>query len=85
MVSEDKMIKSLIIALVAFVVAAACGIFLIPLLHRLKFGQEIREEGPKWHQTKSGTPTMGGFIFIIAVIVAVVLGNFVVGTEDYLK
>ena len=79
------MIKSLIIALVAFVVAAACGIFLIPLLHRLKFGQEIREEGPKWHQTKSGTPTMGGFIFIIAVIVAVVLGNFVVGTEDYLK
>lgn len=76
------MIKSLIVALIAFVVAAVCGIFLIPLLHRLKFGQEIREEGPKWHKAKSGTPTMGGFIFIIAVLVAVVCGMFVVGTGD---
>ncbi len=73
------MIKSLIIALIGFVVAAACGIFLIPLLHRLKFGQEIREEGPKWHQKKSGTPTMGGFIFIIALICAVICGVFVYG------
>ena len=51
---------------VSFLIAAVSGLFLIPLLHRLKFGQEIREEAPKWHQKKSGTPTMGGFIFILA-------------------
>lgn len=76
------MIKPLIVILVAFIVAAINGIFLIPLLHRLKFGQEIREEGPKWHQTKSGTPTMGGFIFIIAQIVALVIGVFVFGLNN---
>ncbi len=59
--------------LLAFFVAALCGKLLIPLLHRLKFGQEIREEGPKWHEKKSGTPTMGGFIFIIGILVALLL------------
>ena len=57
-------------ATVSFVIAAVLGIFLIPLLHKLKFGQEIREEGPKWHQKKSGTPTMGGLIFIASSVVA---------------
>lgn len=42
----------------------------IPLLHRIKFGQSIREDGPKWHQAKSGTPTMGGIVMIIAVMMA---------------
>ena len=46
------------------------GRVLIPILRRLKFGQEIREEGPKWHEKKSGTPTMGGFIFLIAMVIA---------------
>lgn len=55
---------------VALVVALLCGKALIPLLHRLKFGQEIRDEGPKWHEKKSGTPTMGGFIFLIGILVA---------------
>lgn len=45
---------------------------LIPVLHRLKFGQSIREEGPSWHRAKSGTPTMGGIGFILSVVVAVV-------------
>ena len=39
---------------------------LIPVLRRLKFGQTIREEGPKWHSKKSGTPTMGGVAFIVS-------------------
>lgn len=39
---------------------------LIPFLRKLKFGQSIREEGPSWHQKKSGTPTMGGIAFILA-------------------
>lgn len=61
---------------------------LIPFLRRLKFGQSIREEGPAWHQKKSGTPTMGG----IAIIVACILASLVVmkvsfsavGTDMYI-
>ena len=52
----------------AFVLAAILGLWFIPVLRRLKFGQEIREEGPKWHAKKSGTPTMGGLIFISSII-----------------
>ncbi len=71
------MIESLCLLGVSFVLASVGGIFLIPFLHRLKFGQEIREDGPSWHQKKSGTPTMGGIIFIIAMVISVVAGNFV--------
>ncbi len=60
-------------ALAAFCIALIIGPVAIPVLHRLKFGQEIREIGPSWHKKKSGTPTMGGFIFIIPVICASLL------------
>ncbi len=76
------MVKLLIIAAVAFVVAAVSGLFMIPFLHKVKFGQEIREEGPAWHRKKSGTPTMGGFIFMVGAIVAAVAGVFVYGIKD---
>ncbi len=46
---------------------------LIPVLRRLKFGQEIREEGPSWHAKKSGTPTMGGIAIAISVVVAMII------------
>lgn len=46
---------------------------LIPKLHKLKFGQSIREEGPKSHQAKSGTPTMGGIMIILAAAIACVV------------
>ena len=55
--------------LISFAISALLGPVVIPYLHRLKFGQYIREEGPKAHQKKSGTPTMGGVIFIISVTV----------------
>ena len=55
--------------LISFAISALLGPVVIPFLHRLKFGQYIREEGPKAHQKKSGTPTMGGVIFIISVTV----------------
>ena len=64
------------LALAAVAFAAACVVTLalgpvyIPWLRKLKFGQEIREEGPKWHQVKSGTPTMGGIMFITGIAVA---------------
>lgn len=60
-------------AVLSFLIAAILGPLLIPVLHRLKFGQEIREIGPSWHKKKSGTPTMGGFIFIIPVIICTLL------------
>ena len=44
----------------------------IPVLRRLKFGQSIREEGPKSHMKKAGTPTMGGLIFLLAIIVSTI-------------
>ncbi|AAO36173.1 phospho-N-acetylmuramoyl-pentapeptide-transferase [Clostridium tetani] len=56
--------------LVAFFISIITGPILIPLLHKLKFGQNIREEGPKSHQKKAGTPTMGGIIFILATIIS---------------
>ncbi len=55
---------------IAFLICVIIAPVLIPFLHRLKFGQEIREDGPAWHKNKSGTPTMGGIMFIIAAIVA---------------
>ncbi|RAZ69997.1 phospho-N-acetylmuramoyl-pentapeptide-transferase [Planococcus maitriensis] len=45
----------------------------IPLLKRMKFGQSIREEGPESHLKKTGTPTMGGLVFLISIIVTVLL------------
>jgi len=44
---------------------------LIPVLTKLKFGQSIRDEGPSWHQKKSGTPTMGGISIILATLLGV--------------
>lgn len=54
---------------VAFLLAALLGKVVIPELHKLHFGQTIREEGPAWHQKKQGTPTMGGLIFILSTTV----------------
>lgn len=54
---------------VAFVITAILGPILIPVLHRIKAGQSIREEGPEAHKVKAGTPTMGGIMIIAAVII----------------
>ncbi len=60
-------------ALVSFAVSAIAAPLVLPVLRKLKFGQEIREEGPSWHNTKSGTPTMGGIIFIFAAAVSCII------------
>ncbi|MBP1560050.1 MAG: phospho-N-acetylmuramoyl-pentapeptide-transferase [Oscillospiraceae bacterium] len=65
---------NLIVALVSFGVSAVTGIFLIPLLKKLHFGQTIYEKGPAWHKSKQGTPMMGGFMFIIGTAIAVAVG-----------
>ena len=56
-----------ILFIMSILITLVAGPVLIPWLHRLKFGQQILEDGPKWHQKKSGTPTMGGIMFILAV------------------
>lgn len=56
---------------IGLLVSLIGGIFIIPFLQRLKFGQEIREEGPVWHQKKSGTPTIGALIFLLGSTIAV--------------
>lgn len=88
--------------LIAAVIAAGfvlvTGPFFIPELHKLKFGQSIREEGPKSHQAKSGTPTMGGIMIILGITIGtavaaplsteillalfIMLGHFVLGFLD---
>ena len=67
-------ITAVIVAvLLASVITAVGGFWLLPMLRRLHFGQTILEIGPKWHQGKQGTPTMGGLMFIIGIPIAVVV------------
>lgn len=69
-----KVILEIFIPLiVAFILAYLLGKILIPILHKMKYGQSIREEGPKAHMKKQGTPTIGGLIFIIATAIVTVL------------
>lgn len=65
---------NMVVALTAFAIAAVTGIFLIPLLKKIHFGQTIYEKGPAWHKSKQGTPIMGGFMFIIGSAVAIAIG-----------
>ncbi len=61
---------------IAFAVTILLGVFMIPYLRRLKFGQTILEDGPVWHMSKQGTPTMGGLMFIIGISAAVLIGGW---------
>lgn len=56
--------------MLSFALSAFFGKIGIPELHKLHFGQTIREEGPRWHEKKQGTPTMGGLLFIPAALIA---------------
>ena len=58
---------------VAFLITVVLSPIFIPFLRRLKFGQSIRDEGPKSHQKKSGTPTMGGIMILLSIIVATLI------------
>lgn len=70
------MLKLIGIPVTAFIVCALIGPVLIPYLHKLKFGQSIRECGPASHMAKNGTPTMGGLMMLVALLVALLWGNF---------
>ena len=57
-------------ALIAFAISVALGPVMIPFLRRLKIGQTVRDEGPKEHLKKNGTPTMGGIMILTAMTIA---------------
>ena len=61
---------------ISFAVTALVGKLLIPILRALKAGQSIKEIGPTWHQSKQGTPTMGGIMFIVGILAAVVISGW---------
>lgn len=61
----DRIIYAVIIS---FVFTLALGLAIIPMLRKLKLGQNIRDDGPKSHYSKAGTPTMGGILFIIPIV-----------------
>lgn len=62
--------------LISFIICALlCPIF-IPLLHRLKFGQQVRDDGPQKHLKKSGTPTMGGIVIMLAILAGAGIFSF---------
>lgn len=68
-------IINLFTALLSFAIAGISGKWLVPFLHRIKFGQPIKtEDGPQWHAKKQGTPTMGGFMFIISTLITAIGG-----------
>ncbi len=64
--------KILIAFIIGLVVSLILGPIIIPALHKLKFGQNIRKEGPKSHLKKAGTPTIGGLIFIISIVIVMI-------------
>lgn len=57
------------IVIIAFIITIVLGPMVIPLLKRLNIGQNVRDDGPKTHFSKSGTPTMGGIIIIFALLI----------------
>ena len=61
--------------IVAFGTAAIAGLVLVPMLRRLKAGQMIREDGPTWHMSKQGTPSMGGLMFILGIVIAILVAG----------
>ena len=66
---------------VSFVLTLVIGKFVLAELRKLKAGQEIRTDGPTWHKSKAGTPTMGGVMFILGTGITV----FILGWGEMLE
>ena len=76
----ERIIPVIISIPTAFLLAVLLGRIVIPWLRALKAGQSIREIGPSWHNSKAGTPAMGGIIFIAASLICVITG---IGTGEW--
>ncbi len=67
---NNELMQAVYAMLIAFIVNVILCPVIIPVLHKMKFGQPIREEGPKSHMKKQGTPTMGGVMILISLVIA---------------
>lgn len=56
-------------SMISFLIVVILGPIFIPMLTKFKFGQTVREEGPQTHLAKNGTPTMGGILMIVAILI----------------
>ena len=68
-----KLKTETVILAISFIISIILGIIIIPILKKLKVGQIERDDGPRSHLKKQGTPTMGGIIMIIAMIILVTI------------
>ena len=68
----NLLIKGIYTLIIAFVLCIFVCPVLIPFLHRLKFGQTVRDDGPQTHLQKTGTPTMGGLAFLAAFVLSAI-------------
>lgn len=72
-------------ALISLIATACLGFIVIPILHKLKYGQTILDIGPKWHkEKKQGTATMGGIMFIVGDLIAIVAGIIMLSANGYI-
>lgn len=70
---DNSTLLIILTVLLSFLIASIIGPFTIPILRKLKFGQNIREDGPRTHLKKAGTPTIGGIIFILSTTIAILI------------
>ena len=80
MVINSSMIKLALPVLISFAISVILCPIVIPFLHKLKFGQYVREEGPESHLKKAGTPTMGGLIFLLSLVLTCIF--FIKGNQE---
>lgn len=74
-----QLIDMLIPFILSFILTISILPFFIKFFRIRQFGQTTREEGPLWHEAKSGTPTMGGAVFILTAVIALVVAAFTQG------
>ena len=71
----------IICLIITFIITAILGKIIIPILKKLKIGQVERTDGPRTHLRKQGTPTMGGIIMMLAIIIPIVIAVFCVDSS----
>ena len=70
------------ILLLSFIVTVILGIIIVPILRKLKVGQIERDDGPQSHLKKQGTPTMGGIIIMLGILIVTIIAYFYYRTKD---
>ena len=70
------MLSVLLMVVCSCALTGVIGWFLLPVLRALKAGQSIREVGPTWHNSKAGTPMMGGLMFIFSSVIILLANSF---------